>query len=213
VRPRGRPAVRGRATIALLFVAFACAVAVACSKSTRSAGTVEPIPIPHFLPDAAPAEDAGPTPEQLANACGPNCAAESCDDGVCLRCLVTMDDREHPDGRVVFRRTGIPIRCEHMPATSAVEVTASGDVSTEDRCTNWHAGLRIESRKHGQVGRLQIDALGEQVYPVHLEGVTATDATGTLELVLAVGDVSSNLPGRCQALRFHPHFTVTVTPR
>jgi hypothetical protein len=124
-----------------------------------------------------------------------------------------VDDREHPDGRTVSRRVGIPVLCEHMPPSSAVTVIASGDVSTEDRCTNWRAGLRVVSRKHGQVGKLHIDALGEEVYPVHLEGVTASDADGTVDLVLQVGDVSSDAPGRCTSLRFHPHFTLTVTPR
>jgi hypothetical protein len=91
-----------------------------------------------------------------------------------------------------------------------VTVTASGDVSTADRCATWRASLRIESRRRGRIGQLAIDARGEQVYPVHLEGVTATGDDGTLELVLEVGDVNAADPGRCQELRFHPGFTVTV---
>jgi len=124
--------------------------------------------------------------------------------------MFAVDKRETPDGKVVARRYGIPIRCAQMPPSAVVTVTASGDVSTADRCTTWRASLNVESRRRGRIGNLAIDARGEQVYPVHLEGVTATDEDGTLELVLQVGDVSSADPSRCLELRLHPGFTVTV---
>ncbi len=186
------------------------ALGVACSEPTRSTGTVEPIPIPHFPADAAPDIDAELASEAASSPCGPLCAAGACDEGVSHRCLFVVDDRAHPDGRVVAQHVGIPVLCANMPPSSAVTITASGDVSTEDLCANWRATLRIVSRRHGRVGSLLIDALGEETYPVHLEGVTASDAEGNVDLVLQVGDMSSNTPGRCNALRFHPHFTLTV---
>jgi len=127
--------------------------------------------------------------------------------------VFVVDPQQYPDGRVIALRTHIPILCLAMPPSSAVTVSASGDVSTEDRCTHWRASLRISSRRHGVVGSLNIDAHSEEVYPVHLEGVTASDADGKVDLALEVTAARSNVADGCSAIRFHPDFTVTVSTR
>ncbi len=192
--------------IATLLVALVCG----CGKGTRASR--EPINIPAInLADAGPSLVEGePT---IDSPCPSSCATGACDGDTCRRCLLVIDAREDPDGRIIANYAGLAFTCTQMEPAAAMTVVASGEVSTGRRCPIWSGNLTVETRRGGAIATLPIDARNEVVYPVHVEGAATTSATGTIDVTIKVGELSSSTGDVCGDLVLVPGFTVSIAER
>ena len=185
-------------------------LAPACGNRNRAGH--EPINVPAInFADAGPALIEGePT---IDSPCPASCATGACEGDTCRRCLLVIDARDGPDGRIIANYSGLAFTCTQMEPRAAMTIVASGEVSTRARCPTWSGDLTLQTRRGGAIATLPIDARDEIVYPVHVEGGATTSATGTIDITIKVGKLASTTGDDCGDLELAPGFTVSIAER